>query len=112
MTQKLFCLCAVCALLLVFATANVASAQEVAPAACPCGVAVCPGKCFNPCCPPVAYRVGLFGAIRPVVCAPAYYAPAACYAPTYCAPVCRPPVYRPYWGPRCCPPVGCAPCAW
>ena len=102
MTQKLFCLCAVCALLLVFATANVASAQESAPAACPCGVAVCPGKCFNSCCPPVAYRVGLFGAIRPVFYAPAYYAP-TCYAPTYCAPVYRPPVYRPYCAPRCYP---------
>ena len=74
MSQKLFVLSAACALLFLFATANVASAQEcaaVAPAACPC-VAVCKAPCFNPCVPPVTYRVGLFGVVRPVAFVPAY----------------------------------------
>jgi hypothetical protein len=105
MTQKLFCLCAVGALLFAFATVNVASAQEaVAPAGCPCGVshvAPCPMPCgYNPCYPPTAYRVGLFGVIRPV-----YYAPV--YRPVYAAP-------RYYYAPyrAVCPPVACPPCAW
>ena len=73
MTRKLLCLCAACALFFVFATANVASAEDVeAPAAvtagCPCGMTACPLQ-FNPCCAPT-YRIGLFGVVRPVVYAP------------------------------------------
>ena len=107
MTQKLFCLCAVCALLFVFATANIASAEEAAPGGCPCGVshaAPCnPCGCnpcaYNPCCPPVSYRVGLFGVVRPV-----YYAPV--YRPVYVAP-------RYYYAPfRAAYPVGCPPYVW
>jgi len=84
MTQKLFCVCAVCALLFVFAMANVASADEAVATCPPCGVAVAP--CANPCyVPPVAYRVGFFGVVRPVVYAPvyrpAYVAPRFYYAP-------------------------------
>ena len=82
MTQKLFFVCAVCALLFVFATANVASADEpVAPAICaPCGVVHAAPCSFNPCyVPPVAYRVGFFGVVRPV-----HYAPV--YRPVYVAP--------------------------
>ena len=109
MTQKLFCLCAVCALLFVFATANVASAETVvapsAPAAtaCPCGLAAAPGCTFSQCCPPVAYRVGLFGAIRPVVYAPVYrpvyVPPRYVYPPRYVCPPYRPVV--------ACPPYYC-----
>ena len=94
MTQKLLCVCAVCALLFVFASANIANAQETTTDGCPCGVAACPYKCFNPCCPPVSYRVGLFGVVRPVV-----------YAPVYRPPV----VYRPVLAPRYCYPVVCPP---
>jgi hypothetical protein len=72
MTQKLLCLCAVCALLVTFATTNVANAQEVAlPPDCPCALKASPCQ-FNPCCPPVSYRVGLFGVVRPVYYAPVY----------------------------------------
>jgi len=91
MTQKLFCLCAAAALLFVFATANVASAQEIvaAPTACPCAMApvpCAPCKFIAPGCPPTfGYRIGPFGAIRPVV---------------YAAPVVRVPVYRPVFVPR------------
>ena len=105
MSRKLFCLCAAATLLVAFATANVASAQEAvpalppmapmaAPAACPCVFPaapqfVCPVRACNPCAwnpcvvtwqvrpwhvnpcmPPVAYRIGPLGAIRPVVYAP------------------------------------------
>ena len=47
MTQKLFCLCAAAALLFAFATANVANAQDAAPAeaAAVAPVAVVPGVC-------------------------------------------------------------------
>jgi len=90
MTQKLFCMCAAVALLFALATANVANAQEaaVAPAGCPCVFAtapcqfVCPARVctvrawhpwqVNPCPPMVSYRVGPFGAIRPVMYAPVY----------------------------------------
>ena len=88
MTQKLFCLCAAFALLFAFATVNVASAEETSTAAgCPCGYATAlPCKCvtcaklagpckFDPCHPPVTYRVGLFGVVRPVVYAPPVYRP-------------------------------------
>jgi len=110
MTQKLLGLCAVCALLFVFATANVASAEEAgaASADCPCGHTVAPCKCANPyahpccppvasCCPPVAYRVGLFGVVRPVVYAPVarpvYFPPRYVYPPYVpCRPAC-PPYY-------------------
>ena len=103
MTQKLFGLCAVSTLLFAFAVTNVASAEEAtAPTACPCGCvhAVSPCPCAHPCGSPVAYRVGLFGAVRPVVYAPVYrpvhvvprYAYPSCYSP--CTPyrVC-PPCY-------------------
>jgi hypothetical protein len=96
MTQKLLCLGAVCALLFVFATANVANAENAAPAAAaPCAYA-CAMPCqANPCFyPPVAYRVGLFGHIRPVV-----YAPVV--RPVYVAPRFAYPAYVPY---RACPP--------
>ena len=98
MTQKLFCLCV--ALLFAFVTLNVASAEEVqaGAAACPCVKAVpgfaCSTPCqFNPCCPPVNYRIGLFGVVRPVVYAPVYrpvyYPPRYVRAPYYYpAPVC------------------------
>ena len=84
MTKKLLCLCAVGALLFAVSMANVASAQEVmsepgAPVACPCGVAPCNWAYSPGCCPPVTYRVGLFGYVRPVVYAPAY-------RPVYVAP--------------------------
>jgi len=91
MTQKMFCLFAAAALLFVFATANVASAQDAAapaPAGCPCAFAAAPcGPCsFAPGCLPYAgYRIGPFGAVRPVV---------------YAAPVVRVPVYRPVYVPR------------
>ena len=90
MTQKLFCLCVAAALLFVFATVNVASAQEVAtpaPVGCPCAFTAAPcAPCITPGCPPFAgYRIGPFGAVRPVV-----------YAP----PVVRVPVYRPVFVPR------------
>jgi len=101
MTQKLLCVCAFCALLFVFATANVASADEaVAPAGCPCGVSHVAPCGYNPCCPPVAYRVGLFGVVRPIVYAPVY-------RPVYVAP-------RFYYAPyrAVCPPVACPPYAW
>ena len=79
MTQKLFFVCAACALLFVFAAANVASADEaVAPAACPPCNVVAPCS-VSPCVPPVAYRVGWFGVVRPVVYAPVY-------RPVYVAP--------------------------
>ena len=98
MTQKLFCLCV--ALLFAFVTLNVASAEEVqaGAAACPCVkvTAVCPSPCPAPCtfaCPPVGYRVGLFGVVRPVVYAPVYrpvyYPPRYLRVPYYYpAPVC------------------------
>jgi len=99
MTQKLFCLCAVCALLFVFAAANVASAEEAsaAPADCPCGHVAAPCCHVNPCCPSVTYRVGLFGVVRPVVYAPVYrpvYLPPRYVYPPYvpCRPAC-PPYY-------------------
>ena len=104
MTQKLLCLCAVCALFFVFATANVANADDVvAPVAgCPCGMAKC---YFNPCCPPTAYRVGMFGAVRPIGCAPV----CAPICPPVYAPIC-PPVYRPVvMAPRYYRPWACAP---
>ena len=83
MIQKLFCLSAVCALLFVFATANVASAHEAGdPADCPSCTLPC--QFANPCCPPVAYRVGPRGFVRPVVYAPAYRVPV--YRPVYVAP--------------------------
>ena len=98
MTQKLFCLCV--ALLFAFVTLNVASAEEVQAGAadCPCVKVApcfaCAGPCkFNSCCPPVNYRVGLFGVVRPVVYAPVYrpvyYPPRFVRAP-YCypTPVC------------------------
>ena len=97
MTQKLFCLCAAVVVLVVFATANVASAQEVvaAPAACPCTLTLtpcAPCKFIAPACPPVVgYRIGPFGAIRPVV----YTAPVV-----RVTPVVRVPVYRPVYVPR------------
>jgi hypothetical protein len=96
MTQKLCCLCAACALLFVFATANVANAEGVdAPADdCPCGHVAAP-CCVNPCYPPVAYRVGLFGVVRPVVYAPAY-------RPVYLPPRYVYPPYVPY-RPACAP---------
>lgn len=109
MKQKLLCFGAIFALLFVFATANVASADEAAaPAAgCPCGLAAAPCHCGH-CCPPVTYRVGLFGALRPVVCAPAC-APVVC-APTVCAPVVRPLCVRPVYTPaRCVYPTTCFP---
>jgi len=80
MTQKLFCLCAVCALFFVFATANVVCADEAAAICAPCGVAHAAPCSVNPCyVPPVAYRVGFFGVVRPVVYAPVY-------RPVYAAP--------------------------
>jgi len=112
MTQKLLCLCVVAALFYAFATVNVASAQSMetipAPsaAACPCeGTAVpCNWACpswYAKGCPPVTYRIGLFGAIRPVVYAPVY-------RPVYVAPrfapryVCPPyPVCAPAYAPYC-----------
>ena len=103
MTQKLFCLCAAAALLFVFATANVASAQEAAhPAGCPCALTAAPCPFVVPGCPPaLTYRIGPFGAIRPVV-----------YAPVYRPPVVR-PVYVPprYFRAVACPPpiVACPP---
>ena len=77
MTQKLFCLCAACALLFAISTVNVASAEETSSTGCPCAApAPCkiasPCDC-NPCVPPVAYRVGPFGVVRPVAYAPAFY---------------------------------------
>ena len=110
MTQKMLCLCAAAALLFVFATANVSSAQDPIPApsaplACPCEFASIPcqwgcARCCVPGCPAVTYRVGLFGAIRPVVYAPVYRPVyTARLAPRY---VCPPPymapraVYAPY----------------
>ena len=80
MTQKLLCVCAVCTLLFVFAATNVACAEEAAAACPPCVVAHAAPCNVNPCyVPPVAYRVGLFGAVRPV-----FYAPV--YRPVYVAP--------------------------
>lgn len=77
MTQKLICLCAACTLLFAFATVNVASAEEASAAECPCAVVnpcKVPSPCAgNPCYPPVAYRVGPFGVVRPVAYAPAFY---------------------------------------
>jgi hypothetical protein len=99
MTQKLLCLCAVCALLFVFATANVANAEGgAATAGCPCAFAAGPCKLANPCYPPVAYRVGWFGAVRPVVYAPVYRAPV--YRPVHIAPR----FYAPYYRGVACPP--------
>jgi hypothetical protein len=115
MTQKLICSCLV-AMLFAFAAVSTACAEETkaaandtvvatAPAAgCPCGyVHTAPGcpcgharACFDPCRPPVNYRVGLFGVIRPVV-----------YAPVY-RPVYYPAPVR-YRYPACVP---CAPYAW
>jgi hypothetical protein len=95
MTQKLVCLGA--ALLVVFAVTNVVSAEEavvktdtgtqtvVTKGDCPCSVAALP-----PCCPPVVYRVGPFGGLRPVVYAPVYrpvYYPRY-YRAWYPAPYC------------------------
>jgi hypothetical protein len=108
MTQKLFCLCAAAALLCVFTTANVASAQKPTAAGCPCesaAAAPCPHVacpiapwCTSGCPLPVAYRVGPLGAIRPVVYAPVY-------RPVYVPPryVCPPPYisYRPMYVPYC-----------
>jgi len=117
MTHKMFCFCTAVALLCAFAMVNVASAQggmsgnyEPGPtptadpiAACPCAVSTAPCGCacstwFRG-CPPVTYRVGLFGHIRPVVYTPVYR---PVYVPRY---VCPPPyvipsraVYGPcYW---------------
>jgi len=101
MTQKLFYLCATCALLFAFATVNVASAQDIDPVAvagCPCATPCKPACSYDPCCPPVSYRVGLFGVVRPVVYAPVYrpvYFPARFVAPAYVP-------YRP-----ACPPYYC-----
>ena len=99
MNRKLVLLCAAATLLFVFASANVASAQTAeAPAGCPCSCAVAsfPCKFATPACPPVwTYRIGPFGAIRPVV-----------YAPVYRVPVVR-PVYVPpprFYRPVVCPP--------
>ena len=101
MTQKMLCLCAAVALLFAVATANVASAQVVpapsAPVDCPCDFAPAPCKwaCspapwFGKGCPPVmTYRIGPFGAIRPVVYAPVYrpvYIPPRFVAPRFVAP--------------------------
>ena len=80
MTQKLFGLCAACALLFAFATVNVASAEEKPTAAngCTCGCACCtqaaaPCSLVQPCCPLVTYRLGpCYKAVRPVVYVPAY----------------------------------------
>ena len=87
MTQKTLYLCAAVVLLCAFATANVASAQEMrgvlpAPSApvavCPCEAAPVPcnwacSPWFAKGCPPVVtYRVGLLGHIRPVVHLPVY----------------------------------------
>jgi len=91
MNRKLLCLCAAVALLFAISTANVASAQEgapAAPAACPCEFAPAAVPCQWACkpapwvkgCPPVVtYRVGPFGAIRPVVHTPVH-------RPVYVAP--------------------------
>ena len=97
MSQKLFGLCAVCALFFAFAAVDTADAQGmVEPAAGPC-VTQCQPACCNPCCAPVTYRVGLFGFVRPVYYAPAYYpayypyrfvrapfVPYRAYPPAYC----------------------------
>ena len=109
MTRKMLCLCAVVALLLAVSMASVASAQETAPAApCPCGnvgsAAPCAWGCpaapwlGNGCQPIVTYRVGLFGAIRPVIYAPVYRSVSPWYTcpPPYAAPYR--PVYAPYCG--------------
>ena len=100
----MLCLCATVALLFVFATANVASAQEAAgpetgaavacpcefaPAAVPCRWGCAYPQCVKACPPVVSYRVGLFGHIRPVVQAPVYRPVPVRFA----APVCAPPVY-------------------
>ncbi|MDR1270721.1 MAG: hypothetical protein LBK82_14490 [Planctomycetaceae bacterium] len=76
MTRMIVCLSVV--LLFVFAVVHVASAEEAAPqttvvtetvvAPCDCSV-----PHFDPCCPPVVYRRGLFGVYRPVIYAPVYY---------------------------------------
>ena len=92
MTQKLFCLCV--ALLFAFVTLNVANAQEVQAGAadCPCAKVVAGYPCPAPCnfgCPPMGYRVGLFGVVRPVVYAPVYrpvYYPTRYVRVPYCAP--------------------------
>ena len=102
MVKKLSCLCAVVAVLFAFAATNVVNAQEAAHAAeCPCVVAKAPCH-FAPACPPVwaqracppvvAYRIGPFGAIRPVVYAPVYRPPVV-IAPR---PVRHVPVWAPY----------------
>ncbi len=74
-----YVLCLMVALLL---AVNVASAQEEAApvAAGPVVVqaapmyAPYPPTCCDPCCvPPVVYRRGLFGCVRPVVVAPVVY---------------------------------------
>ena len=86
MTKKLFCLCA--ALIFAFAAMNVANAHSAAgdcPCAAPCKCAApcapCAAPCAAPCYypaaypyyyPPVAYRVGFFGCVRPVVAYPWY----------------------------------------
>jgi len=93
MTQKLFCLCV--ALLFAFVTLNVANAQEsqAGTADCPCvKVASYPAPC-NVGCPPMGYRIGLFGVVRPVVYAPVYrpvyYPPRYIRVPYYApAPLC------------------------
>ena len=119
MTQKLLCLCATAALLFVFATTNVASAQDAAapepsaPVACPCEFAPAGVPCRWGCCtapwlakgcqPVVSYRIGLLGCIRPVVYAPVYrpvcVPPPRFVAPYPCAVPCAVPVravYAPY----------------
>ena len=107
MTQKLFCLCGAVALLFALATVNVASAQDGAVAAvgCPCVVKAGPCQFANPCDQPIAYRVGLFGVVRPVTYAPAYY-PGYCAYPGYYGyrPVVRP--FVPYRA-VACPPAYC-----
>ena len=117
MTQKLFCICAAAALLVAVSTANVASAHDLADptapvAACPCEFApapcglVCYGK---GCCPPVTYRVGLFGVIRPVVYTPVYrpvVVPAPVYRPRLVARYAACPPYP------ACPPVYTVPYCW
>ncbi|MCL2005245.1 MAG: hypothetical protein FWG73_03675 [Planctomycetaceae bacterium] len=109
MIKKLSCLCAVAAVLFVFATANVANAQEAAqPAGCPCVAAPAPCQ-FTPACPPVwaracppvvSYRIGPFGGIRTVVHAPVYRAPVVVVPRPVRAPVVwvpQPTWYGTWW---------------
>ncbi len=85
MTRKIFAL--LLAVVFVVVATSVASAQDAGQVAAPEAVvvqAVAPcATCgvyngFNPCCapacpPPVMYRRGLFGCVRPVVVAPYCY---------------------------------------